>query len=43
MFTDMRISAEGATTFRNYLNRHGVRLFNLGNVTLLNPDLGNSL
>jgi cullin 3 len=24
MFTDMRISAEGANTFRNYLNRHGV-------------------
>ena len=24
MFTDMRISNEGATTFRNYLNRNGV-------------------
>ncbi len=24
MFTDMRISSESATTFRNWLNRHGV-------------------
>jgi cullin 3 len=33
MFTDMRLSAEGANTFRNYLNRHGVSLFAL-------PDCG---
>ncbi|ORX40451.1 Cullin [Kockovaella imperatae] len=29
MFTDMRISSEGATTFRNYLNRHGALPFDL--------------
>lgn len=33
MFTDMRLSAEGVNTFRNYLNRHGVSSRNLTRIS----------